>query len=104
MSTNIDDWLEDVTDEQEAIALGRALRSCGIDFEWVDEGKRLIVTDEDVYDIDAVLHSDAVVDAFGVELKKLLINETLEDLKSKGILKSSLDLSSGELLWSLNDS
>lgn len=92
---DISDEVDKLSDRKKVIALERALRKLDIDCWYEDDGTLTIDTDD--------MYSDEISNAFSEELKKTVINESLQALIESGYAVAEVDGDSGELKYRLTD-
>lgn len=92
---NNEAWLEAVDEiepKRKAIAYERACKRVGIETEWVDGVLHIFAEEE----------TDELLEAFTNELDKMVIQDSLDELRQEGMVNISTN-EDGELMYSLTD-
>ena len=89
--TDIDDFVRQLSPARQSVAMTRAFRACGIDFEFSDGVLRI----EKSVD----LEEPALLDAFNEELKYMVINDSLTELLDADLIRADGVNEDGEIIY-----
>lgn len=85
----VDDLVEELSDERKMVAFQRALRRFDIDYALTAEGG-IEITDQSVDDIEELaelLDDDEFIELFEDELKRMVANDVIEELRRDGYIR-----------------
>jgi hypothetical protein len=94
---NVDDIIEGFSDERNMVAVARAIKERGIEYEWDHDGGLEIEPDPE-----ELLNDPMFMAAIDTQLRKMAADDILYGLEKRNLLESHTDID-GEVIWTLKE-
>lgn len=95
---DVTELVEELSEERQLVAYERACKAVGLPTSRGDDGVLQVHTDDENY-----MDDPELVEAFSLELRKMVFYDIMDSLKEKGLAQAEVEPDTGELIFSLTE-